>query len=437
MTNHPFITTLKTLRGNARGCVYTEPLWGIPFNLYAPYVSVYMLALGLSDSQIGLLTSINLVLQVFWTAISGAITDKLGRKRTTLIFDLISWSVPCLFWAIAQDFSYFLLAAVFNSIWRVTANSWGCLLVEDTDPKLLVDVFSLIYIGGLIAAFFSPITGLLIDKFSLVPTMRGLYVLSFVMMTAKFVIMNGMVTETKRGVTRMEETRQQPLFGMMREYPAVLRQILVTPATLFATALMVLLNIVWTIKGTFWSILVTESLKIPAEHLVIFTFARSVIMLVFYFALMPRLSRMDVRKPLMWGMLGLIVSQVFLIAVPPGDYVILLAVTALEAFATPAATTLIDKLVITAVDPKERARIMAILYVAMIVLTSPFGWIAGMLSEINRMLPFILSIVLLCACGILLLLAGRLVKGGLEYPAEPAPVAPAEPVSSETAQAQA
>jgi hypothetical protein len=39
--------TLRNLRGNARAAVYTEPLWGIPFNLFATYVSIYMVALGL------------------------------------------------------------------------------------------------------------------------------------------------------------------------------------------------------------------------------------------------------------------------------------------------------------------------------------------------------------------------------------------------------
>ena len=61
LTNHSLVATLKTLRGNARGCVVTEPLWGIPYNLFAPYVSVYMLALGLTDGQIGLITSICLL----------------------------------------------------------------------------------------------------------------------------------------------------------------------------------------------------------------------------------------------------------------------------------------------------------------------------------------------------------------------------------------
>ena len=77
-----------------RACVYTEPLWGIPYNLYTPYVSVYMLALGLTDAQIGLIVTISLVLQIFSSLMGGVVTDKLGRRKTTFIFDTISWSIP-------------------------------------------------------------------------------------------------------------------------------------------------------------------------------------------------------------------------------------------------------------------------------------------------------------------------------------------------------
>ncbi|HPD42449.1 MAG TPA: MFS transporter, partial [Anaerolineae bacterium] len=194
MKSHPLLLTLRRLRGNARGCVLTEPLWGIPFNLYAPYASLYMLAFGLDDRQIGLFASIGMFVQVIWTVLSGAITDKLGRKRTTLIFDLISWSVPTLIWAIAQNATYFLIAAIVNATWRVTHNSWNCLLVEDTDADLLVDIYSWIYIAGLLAAFVAPATGLFVGRFGLVPTVRALYLLAFVMMTAKFIILNSLVT---------------------------------------------------------------------------------------------------------------------------------------------------------------------------------------------------------------------------------------------------
>ena len=318
LASHPLITTLKNLRGNARGVVYTEPLWGIPYNLYSPYVSIYMLTLGVTDSQIGLLATIGMVFQIFWTLLSGAITDKMGRKRATLVFDVISWSIPCLIWAVAQDFNYFLVAVIVNAVWRVTHNSWQCLLVEDTDPRLLVDIYSWIYIGGLVAAFVAPLTGLLIEKFTLVPTIRGLYFLSFIMMTAKFVATNEMVTETRQGLIRMEETKGQSLFVILRGSPEVQRQILHTPTTLLTGGLIVILNICLMIRGTFWSILVTEKLLIPAPYLALYASARSVIMLLFFFLVMPRLRNMHIRKPMILGFLGLLISQAILINIPPG-----------------------------------------------------------------------------------------------------------------------
>ncbi|MBN1642235.1 MAG: MFS transporter [Anaerolineae bacterium] len=408
MARHPLIATLKNLRGNARGCIYTEPLWGIPYNLYAPYISVYMLALGLTDSRIGLLTSIGLAFEVLWTILSGAITDKLGRKRTTLIFDALSWSVPCLIWAIAQDFRYFLAAAIVNSVWRVTLNSWQCLLVEDTDPRLLVDVYSWIYIAGLLAAFVSPLTGLLIAQFSLVPTMRALYLLAFVMMTAKFLIMNAMVTETAQGMVRMQETAHQPLFAVLREYPAVLRQLLRAPATLATAALMVILSITRMIHGTFWAILATGALAIPAEHLALFATARSLIMLLFFFGAMPRLRRGNAHHLMIVGFLGLLVSQIVLVNAPAGSYAVLLIVTALEACSVPLASTLLDQMIVVTVDPRERARIMALLYVIVIVCTAPFGWVAGRMSEVNRSLPFVLNVGLYAVGALLTYFARRL-----------------------------
>ena len=416
------IRTLLDLRGNVRGCVYTEALWGIPYNLYIPYVSVYMLAFGLTDAQIGLLTTIGLALQVFWALMSGAITDKFGRKRTTLVVDLVSWSVPCLIWAASQNFYYFLVAAIFNSVWRVSANSWQCLLVEDTDPRLLVDVYSWIYIAGLVVAFITPFGGMLIGRFSLVPTMRALYLLSFVMMTAKFLIMNVMVTETGTGVVRMQETQSQHLFAILGGSQLVLKQILRMPIVLLATGLMLVVSISNMIRGIFWSILVVEKLGIPAERLALYFTARSVMMLLVFFLVMPKLRRMNVGKPMFFGFVGLLLSQAVLVATPTGGYVVLLISTLLEALSFPAASALVDKLMVIVVDARERARIMALLYTVVLVFTSPFGWIAGQLSGIDRTLPFVLNIVLYCIGGLLAFWMSRLVRGEDEQGIEDQPM---------------
>ena len=408
LLDHPLIATVRNLRGNARGVVLTEPMWGLAYNLYAPYVSVYMLALGLQDSQIGLIASIGLICQFGWTLVSGAITDKFGRKRTTLVTDIIAWSIPCLIWAVAQDFNYFLLAAVVNSLWRITHNSWLCLLIEDTEPALLVDIYSLIYIAGLFAAIFAPLTSLLITQFSLVPTMRGLYLFAFVMMTAKFLTMNALVTESTQGVIRMQATQQQSLLTILGESRGVLRQLLRSPETLITGALMVIVSIATVISNTFWSILVTERLQIATSYLSYYYVARSATMLLFFFFVMPHLrATQDVRKPMVFGFVGLILSWTLLVTIPAQSYLLLLVATILEGCSIPATSTLLDKLIATSVDPNERARIMALLYMVVIGCTSPFGWIAGEISGINRNLPFILNIVLFIVGGILAYVASR------------------------------
>ena len=129
-----------------------------------------------------------------------------------------------------------------------------------------------------------------------------------------------------------------------------------------------------------------------------------------FFLVMPRLRSMDVSKSMLWGFVGLVVSQVILIAVPTRNYVLLLVATVLEACSTPIATTPLEKLVVLVVDAKERARIMAIVYMVVIVFTSPFGWIAGRMSEINRSLPFVLMVSLFTIGVLLTFLTTRLRK---------------------------
>src|SRR5690554_5132494 len=208
------VDTLINLKGNPKVCVLTEPLWGIPYNLYLPYASIYMHSLGLGDVQIGIITSIGLVFQILFALLSGAITDKLGRRKTTFIFDIIAWSIPCLIWAFAKNFTYFLIAAIINSVYRVTSNSWMCLMVEDAEEEKLVHIYSWVHISGLIAAFFAPIAGVFVGKFSVVPAVRILYLIAFVMMTLKFVILYIFSHETKQGQRRIEETKDESVFSL-------------------------------------------------------------------------------------------------------------------------------------------------------------------------------------------------------------------------------
>ncbi len=405
--SHSLITSLRTFTGNPRGCVYTEPLWGIPYNLIAPYASVYMLALGLTDRNIGLVLSVSWGFQVFWALMSGAITDKLGRRKTTLLFDILAWSVPAVIWAFSQNIWWFLAAGIMNAIWRVTMNSWTCLRVEDAAHEQLVDIYTWIHISNLAAGFVAPLAGILVARYSLVPTMQALYLFAAVMFTLKAVFTYMMTEETTQGQARMVETREQSIFSVLGEYHGVVREVLQRPETLYTAGIMLITAIVGLINGSFWAILVTEKLNVPPENLSIFPFIKSAIALVFFFFVMPRLGKYDFKWPMFAGFLAFILSQLLLISAPEQGYVILVLSVFVEACAYAAVSPLLDKLIVLTIDPQERARVQSILYVGVILLTAPFGWIAGTLSSYNKNLPFLLNIVLLLIGAGLAWMAGR------------------------------
>lgn len=407
MKNHSLITTLKNLRGNPRGCVYTEPLWGIPYNLYAPYISIYMVALGLSDRQIGLIVSISWGFQVLLASLSGVITDKLGRRLTTLIFDIISWTIPTIISALAQNFWYFLIAGVINSVWRITHNSWSCLLVEDAEHDQLVDIFTWIYIANILVGFVAPLAGLLIGKFALVPTMRGLYIFASVMFTVKAIVTYQLTEETQQGKIRMEQTRRQSIWSALYEYRDIFSTLLNTPRTLYTAAIMLVISISTLISGSFWSILVTEKLHVPAQNLAMFPFVRSAIILVFFFVVTPQINKLHFQQPMILGFLGFIASQLILITAPAQNYGLLLLSVLIEACSFAVVNPLVDRMTVLTIEPKERARILSIIFVVVILLSSPFGWIAGTLSTINKILPFLLNISLFLLGAILAFAAGQ------------------------------
>ena len=66
-----------------------------------------------------------------------------------------------------------------------------------------------------------------------------------------------------------------------------------------------------------------------------------------------------------------------------------------DGFGLAALTMLCESIIALHVNPNERARIMAIRLMFIMIVTAPFGWIGGILSDVSRNLPFILNIAIL------------------------------------------
>jgi MFS family permease len=391
------------LRGNGRACVYTEPMWGLSMMLVLPYASVFMLALGVKDQQIGLLATISMLSQVVFGMLSGVLTDKLGRRLTTAVFDVVAWAIPCLIWAFAQNFWWFLAASVVNGAWQVTQNSWDCLLVEDVDRGEITKVYSLVKVAGEFSALFAPIAALLVSQFGLVPAVRVLYLNAFVIMSAKIVLLYRLTTETAVGRLRREQTRGISAWRLLGEYRGVLPLILRSKGTIFSLAIAAIVGAVALVNGTFWQVVINQHLGVPDPLLPFFPMVRSVLSVVFFFTVIPWLTHgRHLQRPTLWGFLSYLGGQVLLVLIPavaggPGwsTYALLGVCLLLDAFGASILFMLAESLVALHVDRDERSRVMAIQRTVVMLVTAPFGWISGWLSGMDRTWPFILTSALL------------------------------------------
>ena len=387
---HPLIETLVTIKGNPRFVLYTEPLWIIPFNLFVPFVSVYMAALLLTDRQIGLVASITMFFRAGTALLSGAVTDKLGRRLTTLIFDTASWSIPCLLWAFSQNFWWFVIAAAFNGLMQIPDISWTCLLVEDAKKGLLVKIYSLLHIFAQMAVIFAPLSAILVARLSVVPAMRILYFFAFLSMTAKFIILYIYGDETEVGRTRLRETSGMSIWQIMSGYGDIYRRIFASRDMILALAVTTVFSITGMIFASFFGLYVTGTLLIPEHFLAYFPIIRSLVVTSFLFLLQPRLEKLGFRYPMLIGLVIFILSNILLIFVPVDAVLILIVYIILDAVAFSFVAPRSDSLAQLLIEPSERARIRGLMMVIVLGLSIPFGYLAGWLSDIDRRYPFML-----------------------------------------------
>ncbi|MDR1394111.1 MAG: MFS transporter [Bifidobacteriaceae bacterium] len=417
MPKNQLIATALSLRGNPRACVYTEPMWGLSMNLCLPYASVYMLALGLNDARVGLVVTVGLISQTVFGLLGGVITDKLGRRATTAWFDLVAWCVPCLIWAGAswagQDWAFwvFLGAAVVNGAWQVTQNSWDCLMVEDAKREQLTGIYSLVITAGQLSALFAPIAAVLVAKFSLVPAVRILYLNAFVVMAAKVFILYFTSHETAMGIERRRATAGQSIWSLLLGYRGVLGVIKRSQGTKFALLVMFLVAAAGTINTTFFQVIASKKLGVPDPVLPLFPMTQSLLAIIFFFTVIPRLTEsFNLRRPLLAGFGVYLAGQSILALIPPPRahqaddmsqtsstdatflvYCLLGIVLLAGAFGGGILAMLAESLVALHVDQTERSRVMAVQRTVVMLAVAPFGWLSGLLSGVNRSLPFTMA----------------------------------------------
>lgn len=158
-------------------------------------------------------------------------------------------------------------------------NFLGLLLTEGCDDELVVRCFSLTQLMGLLAAFFTPFFKLAVDTFGVVPTMRGLYLFAAVMMTAKFVILFRVGTETEMGKKRMAETRDKSVWQLLGGCLDVFLNMIREKRMILAIGILAVFQVVSALNTNFWSIFITKKLGIADGDLALYTTLKSLVIM--------------------------------------------------------------------------------------------------------------------------------------------------------------
>lgn len=393
--NHDLLVSFREMRPNQKWCIWTEPLWNIPHQLFLPFTSLFMSKVGLTPSQIGNTISLCFFLQIISALFGGVLTDKMGRRMATWVSDCISWVIPCMIWAFARDYWWFMLAAAFNSVQQMAYTAWYCLFIEDCPPKHVTNAFTLTQMCGMLAVFFSPLAVWLVGKFGVVSALSGIYIVAGVCMFIKNTILIIFCKETDVGIARMAETKGVSSFKLLYGYKDIFLRIVKSSRMRLVALLMILSNIYLIANENFFSLYITEKLLLPDRLVAAFPMIRMGIMLLFVIGLQKVFNKIGMKKSFLFALAAYVVSHIILL-IPTVKFGVLTAgfYTLLEASAYAIIMPRRKSLMAFFADAHERSRIFALYTTIMVAVSFPFGRIVGELYAMSPTYPFLFNLIL-------------------------------------------
>jgi MFS family permease len=393
-------STFRMLKGNTRTSVICEPLWGIPFVLFNFYLSLYMKELGVTDQQLGYLISIGYVAGVFLSLISGALTDRLGRKKTTLIFDFISWPVAVIIYLISNSFILFALATLLNSFTRIVNVSWNLMVVEDADNEQRVSAFNLLNIINIATGIIIPLAGLLVSAFGVVISERIFLTYAAISMTTMIILRNHLYRETSVGQHILDERRKSPVkISLKSMLPFKSAVVFRDNPKAIIGALVYALFFIYMPLGTFNSLFfapfMTEVLGLDRSSISLLGGVYSGVMLVIFVFIIPIVSRLNNNRNMQFGLAVQAVSLALLIIIPTGSMTATVLCIGTYAVGFGIFRPFVDSLFAEISEGRERAGIYSLINTVTCIITALIGFVSGSIYRYEPRLIYVLSIVIL------------------------------------------
>lgn len=387
------LNTLFNLHGNQRVTIFIQPLFGLPYSLYIPFQAMYMARLGLDPLQIGTVSTVNILSQMLSSIFGGVLADKLGRRRCLFIVDFFAWCLPFLLWAFAQNYITFLLAGIFNGMWRIGNVSYNLLLIEDSPKESWLNLFSLSNITNLLAGFVAPLAFFIVKRHGLVSSMRALYLSAFVLLVIKNTLMYRLCYDSDISKRRKEEAKNTGIFSSLYGARHILLSMLKNKRILFAMLIMSCHLAIKSNYDNFWPLFICEKLGLAEESLSLFNTIRSIVIILFTIFMLPSVARLSFKKPMLLATSVLSLSSLIYLTLPHGSMLMVLILSLLDAFGLAILVPVVTNIEAAQLDDENRAKMASFSASMSLIITAPIGIFAGCLSRMNQSLPLYLTII--------------------------------------------
>lgn len=396
----PIKNYIMRLEGNARVCIAFHPLWGIPYTIYFFYLSLYMKAHGVTDSQLGFLMVVGAAASIVFSIAAAPLVDNLGRKKSTFIFDLLSSALPPFIYAISGSFWVSLIAIILTNANKVMSVAYYLVMIEDADDKQRLVAFNLFNIITIAAGIFIPVAGIFVERFGLVKTERLFLIFSGISMTSLIIVRNYFLKETTAGaeILKNKKSMRFSIKDAVKPYANSYKYLTTHPValvTVIANVIFYVYYIVGTNNSLYFAPYFIDGLKLEPAVISVLGAFYSAGMLFAMIVINPLMQKVNIFISLIVGAIVNIAGLVLLVVIPGKSLVAAIAAVVLTSVGFGILKSVIDAALAITTEGKARAGIYSISNLLSSVLGMLAAGIIGILYPGNPASVYIMSAIML------------------------------------------
>jgi hypothetical protein len=372
----------RLTEGNPRRVLYTVLSgWTVWFAFQPTYLSLFLKAQGLSETQIGLFYSINVLVALASTVAASMLVGRVRAIRLMVATDLSAFVVGPLMLVLSHGPWMLGLGMAFCGLWGLTSAAFPLVLIEGVDADHQPKLFALEIACLLLPGFLTPLVGLGIRAWGLPAVSQAAIPLSALTIAGTCAYRWYRLKEPKQ--PRPKTFRQQvvlPLTVLRHENKALFLLLGLFALGSFAAGVSMTYGSLYYVHAS--------GLALSAASLSLIPLLSSVASLVFTFWAVPHFSQSRARQLLQGAFLASFVSLVAVALAPRGGLAWVCAAAFVGGMASLTSASVVRSTVLYLASEQHKASLAPACDFLMLLSMVPSGAVGGWLFSMHPRDPF-------------------------------------------------